>query len=114
MFMWIYIYIYIYIYRYTCVCVICISDDGCIWAGPLLVVSILNIYPLIWILLQSNNFVPSAFLILYVSFSYQEGFNKCPFQLLRSYKGHKENKSKIGQEHSSMQQADNHRHRPTP
>ena len=31
-----------------------------------------------------------------------------------SYKGHEENKSKIGQERSSMQQADYHRHRPTP
>ena len=62
MFMCKYIYIGI-----PCVCVICISGDGCIKAGPPLVVSILNIYPLIWILLQSNNFVPSAFLILYVS-----------------------------------------------
>ena len=33
------------------------------------------------------------------------GFSKCPFQLLRSYKKHEENKSKIGQERSSMQQA---------
>ena len=30
----------------------------------------------------------------------------CPFQLPRSYKRHEENKSKIGQERSSMQQAD--------
>ena len=30
----------------------------------------------------------------------------CPFQLLGSYKRHKENKKKIGQERSSMQQAD--------
>ena len=29
----------------------------------------------------------------------------CPFQLLRSYKRHEENKRKIGQERSSMQQA---------
>ena len=42
------------------------------------------------------------------------GFNMCPFQLLRSYKRHEENKRKIGQERSSMQQADYHRHRPTP
>ena len=33
-------------------------------------------------------------------------FNRCPFQLLRSYKRHEENKRKIGQERSSMQQAD--------
>ena len=33
------------------------------------------------------------------------GFNRCPFQLLRSYKRHEENKRKIGQERSSMQQA---------
>ena len=30
------------------------------------------------------------------------------------YKRHEENKSKIGQERSSMQQADYQRHRPTP
>ena len=30
------------------------------------------------------------------------------------YKRHEENKRKIGQERSSMQQADYHRHRPTP
>ena len=28
------------------------------------------------------------------------GFNRCPFQLLRSYKRHEENKRKIGQEHN--------------
>ena len=34
--------------RYTTfLCDICISDDGCIWAGPPLVVSILYIYPFI-------------------------------------------------------------------
>ena len=33
------------------------------------------------------------------------GFNRCPFQLLRSYKRHEENKRKIGQERCSMQQA---------
>ena len=33
-------------------------------------------------------------------------FNSCHFQLLKSCKRHKENKSKIGQERSSMQQAD--------
>ena len=33
------------------------------------------------------------------------GFNRCPFQLLRSYKRHEENKKKIGQERSSIQQA---------
>ena len=37
----------------------------------------------------------------------------CPFQLLRSYKRHEENKSKSGQERSSMQQADFECHRPT-
>ena len=42
------------------------------------------------------------------------GFNRCHFLLLRSYKRHEENKRKIGQERSSMQQADYHRHRPTP
>ena len=35
-------------------------------------------------------------------------------ELIRSYKGDRENKSKIGQERSSMQQADYHRHQPTP
>ena len=45
---------------------------------------------------------------------YWEGFNKFPFQLLTSYKGHEESKSKIGQERSSVQQADYHRHWPTP
>ena len=47
-------------------------------------------------------------------FFYEEGFIKCPFQLLRSYKIHEENKKKIEQERSSMQKADYHRHRPTP
>ena len=42
------------------------------------------------------------------------GFNRCPYQLLRSYKRHKENKRKIRQERSSMQQADYQCHRPTP
>ena len=42
------------------------------------------------------------------------GFNKCPLQLLRSYTRHGENKSKIGQERSSSQQADYQCHRPTP
>ena len=42
------------------------------------------------------------------------GFNKCPNQILRSYKRHEENKSKIGQGRSSMQQADYQCHRPTP
>ena len=41
------------------------------------------------------------------------GFNRCPFQLLWSYKRHEEKKSKIGKERSSMQQADQC-HRPTP
>ena len=41
-------------------------------------------------------------------------FNKCPFQLLRSYKRHEENKRKVGQERSSMQQAHYQCHRPTP
>ena len=41
-------------------------------------------------------------------------FNRCPFQLLRSYKRHEENKRKIGQERSSMQQTDYQCHRPTP
>ena len=35
-------------------------------------------------------------------------------QLLRSYKTHEKNKRKIGQERSSMQQADYQCHRPTP
>ena len=39
-------------------------------------------------------------------------FNKCPFQLLRSHKRHEENKRKIGQERSSMKQADYQCHRP--
>ena len=42
------------------------------------------------------------------------GFNRCPLQLLRSYKRHEESKNKIGQERSSMQQADYQCHRPTP
>ena len=33
------------------------------------------------------------------------GFNRCPFQLLRSYKTCEKNKSKKGQERSSIQQA---------
>ena len=41
-------------------------------------------------------------------------FNRCPYQLPRSYKKHEENKSKIGQERSSIQQADYQFHRPTP
>ena len=42
------------------------------------------------------------------------GFDRCHYQLLRSYKRHEENKRKIGQERSSMQQADYQCHRPTP
>ena len=42
------------------------------------------------------------------------GFNRCLYQLLRSYKRHEGIKSKIGQERSSMQQADYQCHRPTP
>ena len=42
------------------------------------------------------------------------GFNRRPFQLLRSYKRHEENRRKIGQERSSMQQAHYQCHRPTP
>ena len=42
------------------------------------------------------------------------GFNRYPFQLLRSYKRHEENKRKVGQERSSMQQAHYQCHRPTP
>ena len=42
----------------------------------------------------------------------QLGFIRCPSQLLRSYKRHEENKRKIGQECSSMQQADYQCHRP--
>ena len=38
------------------------------------------------------------------------GFNIRPFQLLRSYKRHEENKSKIGQVRNSLQQADYHRY----
>ena len=38
----------------------------------------------------------------------------CLFQLLRFCKRHEENKSKIGQKRSSMQQADYQCHRPTP
>ena len=41
-------------------------------------------------------------------------FNRCPFQLPKSYKKHEENKSKIGQERSSMQQTDYQFHQPTP
>ena len=44
----------------------------------------------------------------------QVGFNRCPFQLLRSYKKHEEKKRKIGQERNSMQQAHYQCHRPTP
>ena len=47
-------------------------------------------------------------------FFIKRGFKKCPFQLLGFYKEHEENKSKILQERSSMQQVDYHRHRPTP
>ena len=46
--------------------------------------------------------------------SLYSGFSMCPYQLLRSYERHEENKSKIGQERSSMQQADYQCHRPTP
>ena len=53
------------------------------------------------------------FFLFYFLF-YWKGFNKYPFQLLRSYKGHEENKRKIGQERSSMQQVGYHCHRPTP
>ena len=42
------------------------------------------------------------------------GFNMCQYKLLRSHKGHEENKRKIGQERSSMQQAHYQCHRPTP
>ena len=42
------------------------------------------------------------------------GFNRCPYQLLRSYKRHEENKSKNCQKRSPMQQADYQCHRPTP
>ena len=52
--------------------------------------------------------------LFYKYYYYSEGFNKCHFQLLMSYKRHEENKRKIGQERSSMQQAHYHRHRPTP
>ena len=38
------------------------------------------------------------------------GFNRRIFQLLKSYERHEENKRKIGQERSSMQQAGYHRH----
>ena len=37
-------------------------------------------------------------------------FNRCPFQLIRSYKRHEENRSKIGQECSSDYQC----HQPNP
>ena len=36
------------------------------------------------------------------------------FPTTKVYKGHEENKSKIGQGRSSMQQVDYHSHRPTP
>ena len=39
--------------------------------------------------------------------------HRCPFYLLRSYKKHEENKSKIGQERSSMQQANTTVNQPT-
>ena len=42
------------------------------------------------------------------------GFNRCSFQLLRSYKRHEKKKRKIGQERSSMQQAHYQCHWPTP
>ena len=44
------------------------------------------------------------------------GLNECPFQPLREgyRKDTKTNKRKAGQERSSMQQADYHRHLPTP
>ena len=48
-----------------------------------------------------------------VLLSYSE-FNSCPYQLLRSYKRHVENKSKIQQERSSMQEVDYQCQRPTP
>ena len=38
----------------------------------------------------------------------------CPYQLLRSHKKHKKNKSKIGQERSSMQEVDYQLHRHAP
>ena len=44
------------------------------------------------------------YVIIYLLF--WVGFNMCPFQLQRSFKRHEENKRKIGQERSSMQQAD--------
>ena len=49
---------------------------------------------------------PIAIFIIVVS-----GVNRCPFQLLRSYKRHEGNKRKIGQERSSP---DYQFHRPTP
>ena len=49
-----------------------------------------------------------------IFFIYISGFNRCPFQLPRSYKRHEENKRLIGQERSSMQQAHYQCHRPTP
>ena len=42
------------------------------------------------------------------------GFNRCPYQLLRLYSRHEESKSKIGQECSSIQQADYQFHLNTP
>ena len=45
---------------------------------------------------------------------FQVKFNGCHYQLLRWYKRHEENKRKSGQERSSMQQAKNQCHRPTP
>ena len=60
------------------------------------------------------NFLNGWIYYYYHSLLLFSGFNRCPFQLLRSYKRHEENKRKIGQERSSMQQADYQRHRPTP
>ena len=59
---------------------------------------------------MSHEYEENYYFILYGSVL----SNRCPFQHLRSYKRQEENKSKIGQERSSKQQADCQCHRPTP
>ena len=59
---------------------------------------------------MSHKYEENYYFILYGSVL----SNRRPFQQLRAYKRHKENKSKIGQEWNSMQQAHYKCHRPIP
>ena len=54
------------------------------------------------------------YIILQIPLLLEVVFSRCPFQLLRSYERHEDNKRKIGPERSSMQQADYQCHRLSP